>query len=332
MADIPGPSDRLQNNAARAGGVIADEMRQRLAELMLENQHLDLVDLAGELLAEFGDMTDSTRNLLREVIEEAIKAGFVQGGAAAIKQVGKFLPPKGPTPPLPSPPNYGGEPKVVLVGLERAKDNLLGREVLQPADYYAMDAEAKAQAFTITTDIIDASTDKFRADVLEILQEQIKSKVGFDSFKDSVLDAYDTLPISKGHLHHVFRNNLNESFAQGQEAVLDHPLVADEFPYRQYDSIHDGAVRDEHEAMESLGLNGTNIYHKDDPTWIRFRPPWSWNCRCAWTPISIEDAARKGVKEAQEWLKTGIEPTHTPVSSPSFRPDPRWERMPELVA
>ena len=22
-----------------------------------------------------------------------------------------------------------------------------------------------------------------------------------------------------------------------------------------------------------LGLNGTNIYHKDDPTWIRFRPP-----------------------------------------------------------
>lgn len=332
MADIPGPSDRLQNNAARAGGVIADEMRQRLAKLLIENKHLDLIELTGELLAEFGDLTDATRNLLREVIEEAIRAGFITGGQAAIKQVGKFLPPKGPTPPLPV-IGYGGEePKVVLVGLEKAKENLLGRQVLQPLDYYSMDAEAKAQAFTITTDIIDASTDKFREDVLEILQEQMKTRVGFDSFKDSVLDAYDKLPISKSHLEHVFRNNINESFAQGQEAVLDHPMVENEFPYRAYHSIHDGAVRNEHEAMETLGLNGTNIYHKDDPTWIRFRPPWGWNCRCSWTPISIADAARAGVKEAQEWLDTGIEPAHTWVNEPPFSPDPKWERLPAMAA
>lgn len=55
------------------------------------------------------------------------------------------------------------------------------------------------------------------------------------------------------------------------------------------------------------------------------------NCRCGWVAMTIEDAAKAGVREAQEWLRTGIEPRHEWVKFPSFRPDPQWQRSTELV-
>lgn len=118
---------------------------------------------------------------------------------------------------------------------------------------------------------------------------------------------------------------MSQAYSTGLIEVLNHPLVADEFPYLAYHAVHDSRVRPEHLALERHGLNGTNIYRRDDPIWERFTPPWDYQCRCAIIPMTIEDAARAGVHEAQEWLRTGLPPS-TPewVTPPPFSPPEGW--------
>ena len=216
--------------------------------------------------------------------------------------------------------------EVSLVSIDRAVERLAESKVLRPDEYYAVTASARGNAFTITTDVVNDATDKFRRNVLTDLENITDDGPSLRGFRKRVLAQYDELPISDAHMEQVYRNTLNESYSQGQEHVLDNSLVVDEFPYREYTAIHDARVRDEHEAMESHGIDGTAVYHRLDPVWQRFRPPWDWNCRCGWIALTIEDAARRGVREAKAWLRDGIEPPHPRVSSPPFSPDPAWDR------
>jgi 8-oxo-dGTP pyrophosphatase MutT (NUDIX family) len=113
--------------------------------------------------------------------------------------------------------------------------------------------------------------------------------------------------------------------------VLATPGVANLFPYRAYHAIHDDRVRPDHLALEKAGIGGSNIFRTDDPVWEIFRPPWGYNCRCSWSPISIRDAADLGVDEARLWLSTGEPPAHPAhVRMPSFQPDGSYERTVSL--
>jgi hypothetical protein len=77
--------------------------------------------------------------------------------------------------------------------------------------------------------------------------------------------------------------------------------------------------------MESLGLDGTAVYRRDDPVWDLFYPPWGWNCRCVVIPLSVEDAAARGVKEAMEWMRTGRPPVVPQyVNPPPFSIPKGW--------
>jgi hypothetical protein len=87
-----------------------------------------------------------------------------------------------------------------------------------------------------------------------------------------------------------------------------HPVVAEIFPYQEYVPIHDGRVREEHEALAHLGIDGTGVYRREDPFWDYFTPPWGYQCRCGVNLLGIADAARLGVREASEWLETGVKP------------------------
>jgi len=106
------------------------------------------------------------------------------------------------------------------------------------------------------------------------------------------------------------------------ERQLAHPLVEDGFPYRCYSAVYDARTSKPHRAMERLGIGRTAVYHKDDPVWNAFRPPWgARHCRCSWFAISVEQAASRGVKEAEQWLTTGVEPPHEFVAMPTFSLD-----------
>lgn len=195
---------------------------------------------------------------------------------------------------------------------------LAQRDVVSPQKFRKIATAARERAFTVTANI----TNQARADIRDTLVEQLENGVSPRKFAESV----SHLPLSPGHVQQVFRNNINTAYSEGVEAILDEPIVGEQFPYRAYRAIMDDRVRSEHLLLERLGIQGTNIYHKDDPVWRMFRPPWSWNCRCGWRPVSIREAARKGILEAQEWLETGVEPAHEFVTPPPFQPDPLWLR------
>ncbi len=112
----------------------------------------------------------------------------------------------------------------------------------------------------------------------------------------------------------------------GQRAVLDHPLVADEFPYLLWSATHDTRVRPEHLKMEWWGPGECAVYRRDDPMWDTLWPPASYNCRCHATPLSLEDAVSHGSHEAREWLRTGRPPITPAWAARPYpiTPPPGW--------
>lgn len=229
---------------------------------------------------------------------------------------------QGENPPPSAPPDAGTgapfEPEPTLPSVEDGIRQLRAKQVLSPAEYYELKGTAKEQAFTISGNLTTEAIDSARNKIAEALAAGTP--------REEVVEALKVLPLTEAHLEMVFRNAANEAYAQGMDHVLEDPMVEDAFPYRIRDAIHDQRARWEHKAMEKLGLDGTNVYYYKDPTWRRFRAPWGFNCRCSDTPATIRQAARLGVKEAQRWLETGVEPEHIPVPRPPFDPDPAWER------
>lgn len=272
-------------------------------------------------------------------LTDAILGGWVTGAQSiaetlplGISYGSGTIPPVPPAPPSPPSgdwlyPDPDDEPLIRLPLIDRAVKHLAEREIVSADEFYRLSGAAKQQAFTISADVTEDTIAKVR----NLLQDNLDEGASLKTFAKAVNEALPTLPISDSHLELVFRNNAQEAFAQGQEHVLDNPIVQDGFPYRAYYAIRDARARHEHLALEHLGLDGTNVYHRDDPTWRRFRPPWAHNCRCGWAPLSVRDAAKLGVKEAQQWLDSGVEPAHAWVASPPFSPPAGWERLPVMA-
>lgn len=197
---------------------------------------------------------------------------------------------------LPSEISHAGIPRLL-----RAAQSLLDRQVVTRPQFDRMFESARSQAFTVAYADSLKTIDRYR----RALYNTIHLGASLDEFKDQVAE-FNTLTPS--HLENVYRTNVQAAFRDGREAVLKNPIVAEVFPYQQYIATRDARVRPDHLALEGLGLNGTSIYRRDDPFWDRFTPPWDYNCRCGVRLLTIKSAARAGVREAQEWLETGLPP------------------------
>lgn len=271
------------------------------------------------------------RPVIGQALHESLVASWAAGAESAIERLpappGIAEPPKLPPPPpttlLPDPEDWGPEPLLRLDASDAALANLHARRILTPAEYYRLDARARSEAFTVSGLIVDDSITKLH----DALTEVVDAGGGWRNYRAAVLERFDSLPLAPHKLEQVFRNNTAEAYSQGVEAVLDHPLVGDAFPYRLYAATHDARARHTHLALEHYGLDATAVYHKSDPTWQRFRPPWEWGCRCDWVAIDVATAARMGVTEAQQWQRTGVEPVHSHVQPPPFQPPASWDRL-----
>jgi SPP1 gp7 family putative phage head morphogenesis protein len=298
------------------------------------------------ILAEMGEVVG-------EVLADAIQAGVVSGAANALEVVPQPPLPNVPTAPLtaalgppsePPPPAQTtspapeDEPNVFLPAIDESADILAKAEVLPPAEYYAIKGEARRTAFTISAELTTQTVEVIRDKLAEALRE------GHDTekFIETVAESFtEGAPLGEAKLSLVFRQNIHEAMSEGNEAGLQAPMVVDAFPYRDYQATTDGRVRKEHIALEKLGLDGTSIYRADDPVWKRFRPPWAWGCRCSWVALTVRQAARRGVREAVEWIARAeklaesrnlsvaevlsdvapVEPEFVPM--PSFAHDPK---------
>lgn len=222
------------------------------------------------------------------------------------------------------PPSFPVEDTVHLPTIEEAARSLAERNVLTRAGYDELDAAARAKAFTVAGVDSQEALGKIR----DVMSDNISRGADYESFRKQVLEAVDEGTfLSPAHQETVFRTNVQTAFSDGQMTVLQNPLIRSGFPYAAYDSIHDDRARHDHNALDKAGIQGTNIYRADDPVFQMFRPPWDYNCRCSWTPLTVRQAAERGVEEARRWLESGVEPAdpaHVPM--PPFAPPEGFQR------
>jgi hypothetical protein len=203
--------------------------------------------------------------------------------------------------------------------IENATASLFKRGLLTRPQYDRLSAAAKQATFTVAwiddTDVIGR--------IRDALAETITEGATLDRFRAKVVEKLNTSPMGAWHSETVYRTNLMSAFRDGRESLAQNPIVRETFPFRAHYATHDGRVRDEHLALETQGLDGTNIYWADDPIWDYITAPIGYNCRCLDVLMRTSDAARHGVTEAKEWLRTGVKPVPTyMVNRIKFRPEP----------
>lgn len=212
---------------------------------------------------------------------------------------------------LPPPPAgiilpFGGDdgPVIRFPLIEKAADSLAQRGILTRAQFDAVSDIVKLESFTVAGGHTVETLDEIRTALHEITREG----ASLEGFRDAVEERIGASAIGPSHLENIYRTNIQAAFRDGRESLISNPIVSEQFPYQEYVPIHDGRVREEHLALETLGIDGTGIYRRDDPFWDSFTPPWDFQCRCGTNLLRIEAAARKGVGEAKEWLESGQRP------------------------
>lgn len=265
-------------------------------------------------------------------LADSIIASWSSGATNALTALAPVLPVP-PIKPPGLPPITGSEfsepePVIKFPGLDAMKERILNSEVISPARYYGMNQQARQSAFTISGELETKTINRVR----DLLYNNVQEGPSLKKFTDLIEKELPNLPLSEARLENVFRTNVLSAYSDANDATLQSPIVADAFPYRAYFATQDGRVRSSHEILESSGLDGTNIYLADDPAWSAIRPPNDFNCRCRWIPQTIRQAARKGVKHAQEWLAAinyaKEQETYTGDDS-NYRPPMQFVRLPE---
>jgi len=224
-----------------------------------------------------------------------------------------------------------GDERVKFPKIEAAAKSLLNRRVMDREQFDELTDRAKADAFTVAGDLSEKTIDKVRTTLAETTLEG----TSLDKFSAKIQERMGKSPIGPGHLENVYRTNLQAAFRDGQASVMANPVVAAVFPYIEYIPVTDSRTRDTHAQLGKLGLDGTGVYRRDDPFWDYFMTPIDFNCRCGTNNLTVEAAARKGVKEAQRWLETGIAPTNPEhrLETIPFEPKPGFgQRHGSLVA
>jgi hypothetical protein len=197
------------------------------------------------------------------------------------------------------------EPPLVTYPMrDAAVRDLSERKVLTASEYYTAEAEARATAFTVT----GVQSEKALEKIQEALADDVAQGGTLREFEARVDKAVGSGTLSPSHVELVYRVGVGQAVKNGQQRILGNPLVGSAFPYVLWVWTNDKRVRDDHKAMGSAGLDGTGVYRADDPLIQRVWAPFSWACRCHMRNLTLSMAAAMGVREAKEWLRTGVPP------------------------
>ncbi len=218
-------------------------------------------------------------------------------------------------------PHFTNSP-VSFEAAEKGANYLAGLRAFTRDQFDSLDADARRVSFTVARVATAESVERVR----DLIADAQRYGRTYRQVRPALREAVDSAPLSAPQLEAIFRTYVGRAQAAGALDSLNNPMVRDEFPYRIWSATHDARAEQSHKDMEHSGLDGTAIYRADDPIWTWAMAPVRWNCRCnSSIPISIEDAARYGVREAIKWMETGIPPVvPTFVKSIPLKPVKGW--------
>lgn len=275
-------------------------------------------------------LTRSLRNSLTQTFVglyndhlQAAGDSFLAGWIVGTDQIGQFLPRKL----LNIPPKVPGGPMEILEGttidigtpqrlapltrypaIEKAAQRVQQKNLALPDDFQSIYSQGTQQVLPFVQDIIDSAA----RDTGDLIDKAVRYGYGFDTFKKQFTEK---IGISTSHkLEGLYRDTVNEAISKGKEDTLQDPLVGEAFPYVWTSPIRDGRLTDLCEIVSSSGINGTQVFRRDDPVWGILKPPRHYNCRCSWFPATPKFIARNfNVPEAKKWALSG-----NPPANPSY--------------
>jgi len=299
--------DRLIEQGSGAAGIVASEIKRRILRAVRRSS-----DRPG-LLARIRAILARHEPLLSRVLSDTLLAGWIAG----YHEVGQDIPavehPFGWRPPnIPDNPIAGHaaedapEPIILYPAMEAAATDLMERRVLTKDEFENLALDAKRAAFTVArVQSLDA-IEKVR----DALAEDVREGGTLEEFRGKLEEALGASSLDSSHVETIYRTNIAQSYASGINAILDNPLVGDEFPFAETVEIRDARLTDLCAVVSRSGLDGTGIYLRDDPEWVRLQPPRHWSCRCGIIPHDVESAAARGIEYAKEWLARGRRPPY----------------------
>lgn len=313
---------------------IARELRERLADVLEDARARgvpipNMLQLAREVLADF-------EPVLAQRVADSQLSAWILGAHEVDKRlpgavIDQLTSGRGQLPPtvVRSPDLSDRLGHIRLPVIDKAVKDLHTRRVMTRSRFDQLDEAMKRHAFTIARIDSERTIGRMR----DLLEQTVAEGASLTGFRDRVVENLGSSPIGASHLELVYRNGVQSSFRGGHETVLKHPIVAEVFPYASYTAIDDGRTREEHLELMKLGIDGTNIYRTVDPFWDYFTSPWAHNCRCGKSPMTVRQAAKRGLEEAKTWLRTGqAPPLVSRLPDIPFRPEPGFAPGGRFVA
>lgn len=190
--------------------------------------------------------------------------------------------------------------------IEAARNDLIARKLMTAPEFYAIqDRASRNAAFAFS------GLDREAAGVVrDVLAEGLQNSPSLGEFKSKLDELNVRSPLGPSHLETVYRVGMQSSLSAGQNRILANPVLTGVFPYRDTRPIRDSRLTSLCLIMAKSGIDRSNIYLAEDPVWVTMgATPRHFNCRCSSQPLTIREAARKGIQHAIEWLDSGENPS-----------------------
>jgi len=317
---MPDPVPAARRLAARA--------RRRVLTLARRHPNASAAELSARAAAELRAVAPE----LARVLTPALVAGWLDSARKLARSAAPVVVGAHTLPPIPPPPDLPPipladvpepRPPVRWPAIEAAAKDLAARKVLTWPEYQTIGNQAKAAAFSVARVLTEDAVTEVRDAIGRAVTEGRTLK----QFRAEVAPAIEGSGLSESQVETVFRTQLGQAQAAGMRKLLNNPVVSPEFPYVAWEGILDSRIRPQHRMMMSLGIQGTNIFRRDDPELRVWWAPVGWNCRCFMRVLTAEDAAAAGIREAAVYLRTGVWPDPPAWVKPiPFAPPKGWPR------
>ena len=124
------------------------------------------------------------------------------------------------------------------------------------------------------------------------IAEEIREQWSRDSEAAAATTPEKLAAAAAGKAEAVLRDNAFQAYAASR--YEEQQAFAQDFPYLQYITMGDHAVRPSHAALDG------KILPIDDPFWRTHYPPWDWGCRCIVESLTEEEARAAGIATAKD--------------------------------
>lgn len=157
-------------------------------------------------------------------------------------------------------------------------------------DYYALEEELRAQAFTISG---VGNLDTIQQ-VYDALDKALSKGTGFAKFQKEVKASLESAwgrsdKVTGWRIENIYRTNVQSAYAAGRYEQQTEPDALELRPYWQFSAVLDGNT-----SAICSKANGV-VLRNDDPWWNTHIPPLHFSCRSAIRTLTTKQAERIGI-------------------------------------